>query len=587
MLASALLQFTPLGANPVAERQALGQVVGQQIRAYRAGLPLLAPPPAGGKTKDIPLSYKVWGMQYARQEAQVLTSYQAIADLFQSDGVDGRLLILGEPGMGKTHTLLAVAELLVQRASRSGGPVPVLIDLAAWAGKPLETWLMAYLWEEYRVCQSTATTWLQTAQLTLLLDGFDELSSDRQRGLAKDLDILLRSNANQTAILCCRRQVLEAGGINFSYFNSGVHIVPLAAQQVKTYVLGQNRQALWPRIKASKALQQLARYPLYLSMLVLMAEAISQGDAPITGRASLVKCFCEYQLQSEGRPTQGQAALSWLAHQLEHQPRQFRLDRLDYTWLPASQRLLYRIVVGLGLALIFWLVGHNLGLGLAVGLVFSQLDLESFPHTRLSLATASGQGLGILALASAIPALLLGLGFGGLAASLLGRFNLGLPAFGWSGVIGAVLGWGLGLSAVVWGGLPQTIQSRQGLNQDVVMALRNTILLVGLLAGILALVLVLPPVLEGQPPLTLLRPERLRVLAASLLSAVLWLSFTLQQGIIRGLLTLNPKRGWPLVCQPLLRRLVSQRLLRQGRGSFWFSHGQVREVFMGDGESRE
>jgi hypothetical protein len=558
----------------------LGRAVGQQIQAYRAGLPLLAPPPARGTVKDISLSYKVWGLQYARQEAQVLSSYQAIADLFQSDGVDGRLLILGEPGMGKTHTLLAVAGILLQRVSRSGGPIPVLVDLAAWAGESLESWLIAYLWDEYRVCQLTATTWLQTAQLTLLLDGFDELSSDRQRSFAKGLDILLRSNVNQTAILCCRRRVLEASGINFGYFNSGVHIAPLAAQQVKTYVLAQNCPALWPRIKASKALQQLARYPLYLSMLVLMAAAISQAEIPITGRASLIRRFCEYQLQREGSRAQDPAALSWLAHQLEQQPHLFRLDQLDRTWLPESQRLLYRGVVGLGLALIFWLVGHNLGLGLAVGLVFSQLDLESFPYTRLSLATASWPGLGVLALASGLPALILGLSFGGFTASILSRFNLGLPAFGWSGVIGAVLGWGLGLSAVVWGGLPQTIQSRQSTKQDIHMALRNTLLLVGLLAGVLALVLVLPPVLEGRSPFTLLLPERLRVLAASLLSTVLWLSFALQHSIIRGLLTLNSRRGWPLMCQPLLRRLVERRLLRQGRGSYWFSHEQVREEFI-------
>ncbi|NJL48015.1 MAG: hypothetical protein HC929_11670 [Leptolyngbyaceae cyanobacterium SM2_5_2] len=224
-------------------------------------------------------------------------------------------------------------------------------------------------------------------------------------------------------------------------------------------------------------------------------------------------------------------------------------------------------------------MGHNLGLGLAVGLVFSQLDLESFPYTRLSLATSSWRGVGVLALASGLPALLLGLGLGSLAAAILGRFNLGLPAFSWSGVIGAVLGWGLGLSAVLWGGLPQAIQSRRGTNQDISLALRNTLLLVGLLAGVLAVVLVLPPVLAGQPPLTLLLPERLRVLAASLLSTVLWLSFALQYSIIRGLLTLNARGGWPLVSQPLLRRLVDQRRLRQGWGSYWFSHSQVREEF--------
>jgi hypothetical protein len=578
MLASLLLQYTPLRAHPAAERRALGVVVGEQLRAYRAGLSLLAPAAAGATAKDIPLNYKVWGMQYGSQATQVLRSYDAIADLFQQNGIDGRLLILGEPGMGKTHTLLAVGERLRQRAGHSHGPLPVWVDLSAWAGENLDQWLIGYLWEEYRICQPTARDWLNTAQFTLLLDGFDHLPTDRQRACAKELDTLLRSNANQTAILCCRRRVLESSGINFSYFNSGVHIVPLAAQQVKDYAIAQNHPDLWARIKASKALQQLARFPLYLTMLVLLAPSLQGESEPITGRTSLIQRYLDYHL-SLSATTQAQdlTVLKGLAHSLESRSRWFRLDRLQRTWLPSSQRLLYRGLVGLAIVLIFTLVGGSPGLGLALGLVFSQLDLETFPYTRLSLATASWRGIGTLALASGLPALVVGLLFGGLAALLLGRFNLGLPAFGWAGLVGAVLGWGLGLGAVLWGGLPQVIQIRQGSHQDILLGLRNTLLLFGLLGGIFALVLVLPAVVNGQPPLTLLSIARLRVLAASLISAMLWLSFALQYTVVRGLLAVAQGHYLPLGCQSVLNRFVNQRLLRQGCGSYWFGHEEVRE----------
>lgn len=132
MIASILLQFTPLRSDPAVEKQALGRAVGDQLRAYRTGLPLLAPPPAGQTLREIAIQYNVWGMQYGQRADSVLTSYDAIIDLFQRDGVDGRLLLLGEPGMGKTHTLLALGERLLQRAGR--GNIPVLIDLSAWAG---------------------------------------------------------------------------------------------------------------------------------------------------------------------------------------------------------------------------------------------------------------------------------------------------------------------------------------------------------------------------------------------------------------------------------------------------------------------
>lgn len=574
MIASILLQFTPLRSDPAVEKQALGRAVGEQLRAYRSGLPLLAPPAAGQTVREIAMQYKVWGMQYGQRADAVLTSYDAILEIFQRDGVDGRLLLLGEPGMGKTHTLLALGERLLQQVSRSGGPIPVLVDLSAWAGEPLAQWLEGYLWEEYRLCQPTAYQWIQTAALTLLLDGFDHLPRDRQRTCARELDILLRTNPDQTAILCCRRRVIEASGINFSYFNSGVHLVPLAAPQVKDYALAQGGPDLWQTIKTSTALQQLARFPLYLTMLAVLAGQGRLNDSPITGRESLIQRYLT--VQRVDTPATDLVSQQWLAHHLAQRPRTFRLDRLQRTDLPDGQRLAYRGLLGLGFLLIFGLLGGNWGLGLATGLAFSQLDLENFPYTRLSLAVASWRGVGLLAVACGGPALVLGLGLGGLAAVLLGRFNLGLPAFGWAGLIGVVLGGLLGLGLMLWGGLPQAVQYRRTLNQDVQMALRNMLIIVAILGLVIGVVLVLPAVVSGQSPLSLLTPERLRVLVASLVSAVLWLSFTLQHSAVRLLLSLGKELRWPWRCRPLLRRWVQKRLLRQVGGGVRWSHDQIR-----------
>jgi hypothetical protein len=168
--------------------------------------------------------------------------------------------------VGKTHTLLAVGDLLLKR----GGPVPVLLDVSDWAGETMREWLIATLWQEYRVAKTTAAAWVDQAQLTLLVDGFDHLPTLQQRKFAAVLEALLRTNPNQTALLCCRRQVMESLGLTFDQFNGGVHIIPLAAQQVKDYVLAQKRPELWPVIKGSKVLQQLARLPLNLTLLVAM-----------------------------------------------------------------------------------------------------------------------------------------------------------------------------------------------------------------------------------------------------------------------------------------------------------------------------
>ncbi|MEB3289277.1 MAG: hypothetical protein VKI82_05145 [Leptolyngbya sp.] len=581
MLASALLQFTPLRANLTAEREDLRRAVGQQLRSYREGLSVLSAAGSLPRPRPIPLTYQVWRLQYAQSATQILSSEMAITDFFQRDGIDGRLLILGEPGMGKTHTLLAMGEHLLDRTAQAG-PIPVLVDLSAWAGEPLEPWLVAYLWEGYRLCQPVATQWLQSAQFTLLLDGFDHLSPAQQRACAKEINTLLRSNANQTALLCCRRQVLETSGIGFDdSFNGGLFIQPLPAQQVKDYLFAQGCEDLWPQVKASKALQPLGRFPLYLTLFVAL-NAHTNLSA-IAGKEALVQAFLHHALDHRPHPAtpEERATLRWIATQSAHRPRAMRIDQLGLTWLPESQRLIYRGLLGLAFLLIFTLVGGSPGLGLAWGLAFSQLDLESFPYIHRSLALASWRGLVGLVLVCTLPALGLGLGMGGLGVLLLARFNLALPAFGWGGLVGVILGWGLGVGVGLGGGLPRGIQTRQHPNQDGIMALRNGVILFGGLALVLGLVLVVPAVVMGQPPLTLISLPRLRVILAALISAYLWFSGALQQGILRLLLTRAPSH-LPWALTPWLQRWVQRRVLVQASGDYSFVHDILREALTQD-----
>ena len=564
MVTSTLRSLIP-GQPPVAaDQRVLAAAVVRQLAAHRAGLPLVSP------RREIPMNYRVWGLQFGRQDNPVLTSVGAIADLFQRDGIDGRLLVLGEAGVGKTHTLLAVGDLLLKR----GGPVPVLLDVSDWAGETMREWLIATLWREYRVAKTTAAAWVDQAQLTLLVDGFDHLPTLQQRKFAAVLEALLRTNPNQTALLCCRRQVMESSGLIFDQFNGGVHIIPLAAQQVKDYVLAQKRPELWPAIKGSKVLQQLARLPLNLTLLVAMA---NPAEPPIRSRADLVQRYIDDCLaQTKGNPAQHRAYLGWLAQQLESRSRLFYLDDLQRTWLPEPRQLLYRLLVGLAVALVMGLVGGNLLLGVALGLMVSQIDLENFAYFRLGLAIAPLGGLVALALTCGLLALVLGLGLGTVGALLLSPFGRGVAGFGWAGAVGAVVGWSLGLVGLLRGGQAGAMQSRLTPNQDVTLALRNGVVLVAVLGGVLALLLVLPAVVSGQPPLTLLPLHRARVVVAGLVSAALWLSFGLQHGLVR--LLLGGRQGLPLAARPWLDAMVTAGLLRRTGGGYGFGHEGLRQA---------
>lgn len=526
----------------------------------------------------VQLQYKVWSLQYAAQANEKLSSTQAVADLFSRTGVDGRLLILGEPGSGKTQTLLALADKLLKTSRSANGPIPVLLDVSSWQGEPIRAWIIDQLWQHYRVSQSCAEVWVDTAALTLLIDGFDHLSTQGQRTCTASLESLMRGNINQTVVLCCRRKTLERTGINFTEFNSGIHILPLVAQQVKDYALGVHRADLWSGIKGSKILQQIARSPLMLNLLVE-----TYDGQPIANQADLTQRYGVKQLSAlaadRKEPTQGASpsreALGWLAQQLGQRQRTFYLESLTPQWLPSSQGLLYRLLVWGCIALIVTLAGRPL-LGLAVGMVASQIDIDTFPRFRLSLASLSGRAMLPVLAAMILPglglAMLLGMLVGGIAAQFGGSPQVAATAAAFGLMSGAIMG-GLALCN---GGVQNSIQFREIPNQDTFFALRNLGLIGLLLAGLLLGLLAIISSFNGIPFTQLAPPDSLKVVVALLIAFCLWASHALQHGVLRLLLSLSKPKPLPLNATQWLNAAVEHKLLQRSGGGYAFIHEKIR-----------
>ncbi|MCI0550444.1 MAG: hypothetical protein L0287_05780, partial [Anaerolineae bacterium] len=94
------------------------------------------------------------------QTRETLPRGRRIKDIF--DEANRLLLILGEPGSGKTTTLLQLArDLIAEVDSAFTQPVPVILNLSTWTNKqqPLAEWLVAELNSKYRLPKKDGQRW--------------------------------------------------------------------------------------------------------------------------------------------------------------------------------------------------------------------------------------------------------------------------------------------------------------------------------------------------------------------------------------------------------------------------------------------
>ncbi|MBD1930843.1 MULTISPECIES: NACHT domain-containing protein [Cyanophyceae] len=193
-----------------------------------------------------------------------------IIDVFKQDDIDGRLLILGAPGSGKTTMLLELAQDLILAAQQQPEkPIPVIFELSAWKDdkQPIVDWLVADLKFRNNIPEAVSREWLETGKLLLLLDGLDELQSRQGNCIEKINEFLQTTSGLSQIVVCCREEEYKAGE-EILTLQGAVCLKPLEKKQIKSYLQRLKCGHLWQGIQSDpNGLLELAKMPLFLHLI--------------------------------------------------------------------------------------------------------------------------------------------------------------------------------------------------------------------------------------------------------------------------------------------------------------------------------
>ena len=384
---------------------------------------------------------------------------ETVVDVYDRVDVMGRLLILGEPGSGKTTMLVELAQELLERAETSEQDgVPVIFELTGWgqSDKSLLGWMVDELKLRYGVPRGVGKVWLLRGEIVPLLDGLDELGLEGQRDCVGAINEFVVGDVGRRVVVCCRSEEYEAGRVRLDSLHGVIRLEPLSEGKIRGYLGALGRSGLWPLLEGNGELLELVRGPFFLTILVT-----SYRGKAIRSRGELFEAYIAAQF--EGMGGDGEYGQEQTRHWLRELAQQMRKEKITlfmvegiqpYSWLErVGDRWVFRLIWGLVWGLVWWPLGGLtwwLAWGLAWGLTWG-LNINLFE--LISLMKINFKKL--------IGGLLVGLIWG-----LIGGLIVGLT-------VGLI--WWLIVGLIV--GLQSDIINRDRVNQGVFASVWNMLFL--------------------------------------------------------------------------------------------------------------
>lgn len=372
-------------------------------------------------------------IKIGEKQPSTLPEETSILEVFDTEEIAGKLLILGEPGSGKTTTLLELAKELITRAEKEASqPIPVLFTLSTWKNNKqlIGEWLVAELNFHYGVRADIGRDWLEKRQLLPLLDGLDELEPSRQEVCIRAINQFLQGDTRPTFLIVCSRIEEYKLSRTKLLLNGAICLQPLHEQQIQEYLQTLGLKELQQSLEADSEIWKLFKFPLLLSLTTLAYQEISitewqELNSDRKRQQYLFNAYIRrmqnrditnlwYTNNSEPSLTQTLRWLAWLAKRLKEEAKtDFLIDKMNVSylngfWQKWEYRLFAILLSGLiamlvfipifstAMSLIFWIsMSLQISLYKKINLVetlnFSLLNLKK----GLKQGTIYGLGYGL------------------------------------------------------------------------------------------------------------------------------------------------------------------------------------------------
>lgn len=303
-----------------------------------------------------------------QQPGSLLPAETNVADIFEQ--MNQSLLILGEPGAGKTILLLMLARETIDQAARVvQRPIPVVLNLSSWGARrqPFAQWLVDELRAKYNIPKRIATAWVEQDELLLLLDGLDEVAAPHRDDCVQAINQFRREHLTPIAV-CCRIADYMALPTKLQ-LNGAVVLRNLTPEQIEQYLqaAGPALGGLHEALSRDNVLQELAQTPLMLSIMTLAYQDQSgamleteEAKSTEARRRHLFDAYVERMFSRTARTRQEDYArpqaihwLSWLAKTMTQDGQStFLIEELQDScltspWQQRLARLGSRVVCGL------------------------------------------------------------------------------------------------------------------------------------------------------------------------------------------------------------------------------------------------